>query len=174
MAASWGGVGAGTTWALSPTQATLPEFFQPGVLSGHVSAAEQAHTGVPNCPTALREGGAIQAQRWNIPREEHSWGGRKEASAPRSDQTPGVWAGVGGPWAYLSVWHQKVRGCPHLWGGVSFWAPQAQGSFWSPLCLQPLAFPLELWVADSSPAGLHQLLAETKGAALACLGDTWL
>lgn len=48
------------------------------------------------------------------------------------------------------------------------------GFFLKPLVPAAPVFLPELWVADSSPAGLHQLLAKTQGAALACLGDTWL
>lgn len=72
------------------------ELVQPRVLSGHVGRAEQAYTEVSNCPTAPREaGGPIQAQRWNIPKEEHSWGGRKEAQLMHPAQIGASWSVVG-------------------------------------------------------------------------------
>lgn len=78
-----------------PHPNNTPELVQPRVLSGHVGPAEQAYTEVPNCPAALREGGPIQAQRWNIPEEEHSWGGRKEAQLMHAAQIRASWSFVG-------------------------------------------------------------------------------
>ena len=97
MVSSWGwepGVGGHMGAQLHPSN--TPELVQPRVLSGHVSPAEQAYTEVPNCPVAPREGGApLQAQRWNIPKKEHSWGGGKEAQLMHPAQIGASWSVVG-------------------------------------------------------------------------------
>lgn len=49
----------------------------------------------PIVPLPRGKGGPIQAQRWNIPKEEHSWGGRKEAQLMRPAQIGASWSVVG-------------------------------------------------------------------------------
>lgn len=117
-----------------------PELVQPRVLSRHVSPAEQAYTEVPNCPAAPREGGGMQAQRWNIPKKEHSWGGRKEAQLMHPAQIGASWSVVGGgdvpgivSQSGTASVQERLPTPPR--GGAK--AP-GLGSFCSPSYLQPL------------------------------------
>lgn len=87
------------------------------------------------------------------------------------------WSVVGGGGGVPEIVSQlaQQRGCPPPPTGGAFPGLPGLGFFLKSLVpAAPRLSPRELWVADSGPAGLHQLLAKTQGAAPACLGDTWL